>query len=221
MGNTQRRTTLLRTTALVLFAVSARTLSAQTAVNFDDLSPSLGSGVAIATGYKGLGWTVSNPMGWITQGNANYTDIVCRSQGNCGYNGFGGISGLTSTTPITLDGWIRRWNWSNNTGSATSVLIEALNAGGTVVGSQTVALSGAYQSFSFSSLFTTLRFTPSGGTGIVCSGPSNCGYFLIDDLTINPVRDNVVPEPSTYVLMATGFAGLLSIGRRRRQHTSS
>lgn len=28
---------------------------------------------------------------------------------------------------------------------------------------------------------------------------------------------NVVPEPSTYVLMATGLAGMIGIARRRRQ----
>jgi PEP-CTERM motif len=31
-----------------------------------------------------------------------------------------------------------------------------------------------------------------------------------------PPGENVVPEPSTYLLMATGFAGLLAISRRRK-----
>jgi hypothetical protein len=220
MLHTTPRSALLRATLVALIAAGAPRLTAQTTINFDDLGPSLGSGAAVATGYKGLGWSVTNPMGWITQGNTNYTDIVCRSQSNCAYNGFGGITGLTSTAPITLNGWIRRWNWIDNTGSATSVLIEALNAGGTVVGSQTLALSGTFQSFTFSSLFSTLRFTPTGGTGLSCTG-ANCGYFLLDDLTINPIRDNVVPEPSTYALMVTGFVGLLSMSRGRRRHTSS
>lgn len=192
---------------------------AQTSVNFDDLGPSLGGGAAIADGYSGLSWSVTNPMGWITQGNTNFTDIVCRSNLNCAYNGFGGISGLTSTAPITLNGWIRRWNWTANAGSATSVLIEALNAGGTVVGTQAITLSASYQAFSFATLFSTLRFTPTGGSGITCNGPANCGFFLIDDLTINPAvrppQPGVIPEPSTYALLGTGLAGLLLMRRRR------
>jgi hypothetical protein len=192
---------------------------AQTAVNFDDLVPSLGGGAAIVDGYAGLGWSVAGiPMGWMTQGNTTYTDVVCRSQANCGYNGFGNISGMTSAAPITLNGWIRRWNWSNNAGSATSVLIEALNAGNTVVGTQTIALSGSYQAFSLTSLFSTIRFTPTGGTGLGCTG-ENCGYFLIDDLTINPSvtppTPSVVPEPSTYALLGTGLVALLVMRRRR------
>ena len=34
-----------------------------------------------------------------------------------------------------------------------------------------------------------------------------------------PPGGNVVPEPSTYLLMATGFAGLLAISRRRKAST--
>ena len=211
--------TLIRSIAVPLLLFSAATAThAQTVnINFDDLGPSLSGGAPIGA-YNGLTWNVaSNPMGWITQGNTNYTDIVCRSGNNCAYNGFGLLSGLSSSSPMTLSGWIRRWNWSNNTGSATSVLIEALNAGGTVVGSQTVTLSGSYEAFSFSSLFTTLRFTPTGGRGLSCSGPANCGFFLIDDLVINPTVSppGVVPEPSSYALMATGLIGLASFARRR------
>ncbi len=221
MENARRTIRMAGAVAALAMVLSAPRAQAQTAVNFDDLGPSLGGGAAIANGYKGLGWSVTNPMGWITQGNTNYTDIVCRSASSCGYNGFGGISGLTSTTPMTLSGWIRRWNWTNNTGSATSVLIEALNAGGTVVGTQTVTLSASYQAFNMTSLFTTLRFTPTGGTGLGCSGPTNCGYFLIDDLTINPSATpptpGVIPEPSTYALLGTGLAGLLVMRRRRTQ----
>lgn len=39
---------------------------------------------------------------------------------------------------------------------------------------------------------------------------------LIGFVNNPPPPRNVVPEPSTYALMATGFAGLIAIGRRRR-----
>jgi len=219
MRHTYGSSRMTRVVAGLAMVLAAPIAHAQTTVNFDDLGPSLGAGAALPDPYKGLVWIATNTMGWMTQGNTVYTDVVCRSQANCGYNGFGGISGLTSAAPITLNGWIRQWNWTGNTGSATSVLIEALNAGGTVVGTQNITLSGSYQAFNMTSLFTTLRFTPTGGTGLGCGGPTNCGYFLIDDLTINPSvtppTPGVVPEPSTYALLGTGLAGLLVMRRRR------
>lgn len=210
---------IARVVAGLAMVLTAPLAQAQTFVGFEELPSSLGGGAAVPDGHQGLNWTVTNPMGVLTVGNPFYTDVVCRTGNNCGYNGFGGITGLTSAAPITLNGWIRRWNWSSNTGSASTVLIEALNTGGSVVGSQLMTLSASYQAFSMTSLFTTLRFTPTGGTGLQCAGPTNCGYFFIDDLTVNPSATpptpGVIPEPSTYALLGTGLAGLLVMRRRR------
>jgi hypothetical protein len=205
----------------LLLLTAAQAVQAQTVhINFDDLAPDLVPGIPISSPYNGLTWNLpnaGNAMGWMTQGNTYYTDIVCRSGNNCAFNGYGLPSGVYTGSTMTFSGWIRRWNWADNTGSATSVLLEALNSGGTVVSSQTLTLSDSYQQFNFSSLFTTLRFTPTGGTGLACSGPENCGYFLLDDVIINPTASvPSVPEPSTYVLMATGLIGLGLLKRRRR-----
>ncbi len=215
------RTSLTARTAVVaalLLALSAPA-AAQTFVNFEDLAPSVGGGAPLPTPYQGYTWSfAANPMGWISPASA-YTDDVCRSGTNCAYNGFGLISGVTSATPFTFSGWVRRWNWSSNTGSATSVLIEALN-GVSVVGSVTLTTTASYQFFQLLSPMTTLRFTPQGGSGLGCTlGSANCGYFLIDDLTFNPTIDppSVVPEPSTYALMVTGLAALALVGKRRRR----
>jgi hypothetical protein len=42
-------------------------------------------------------------------------------------------------------------------------------------------------------------------------------FFAFDDFTVASLRQvNIVPEPSTYALMATGLIGLVGIARRRR-----
>jgi hypothetical protein len=46
------------------------------------------------------------------------------------------------------------------------------------------------------------------------SGAFDCGD---DSFKINQVTGTVVPEPSTYALMAAGLAGLFGVARRRRQ----
>jgi len=207
----------------LLFASAAQVSQAQTVnrnINFDDRAPYLGRGQAIETGYGGLNWSVQiSPIGMMTQGNPFYTDIVCRSGSNCGHNGNGAqtaLSSSTSNTPITLSGWIRRWNLSGGGGSATHVRIQGIGASGGATGDQTFALTADYQQFSFTALFTNLRFTPVDARGVISSG-----YFLIDDLIVNPTDTpppvpGVVPEPSTYALMATGLIGLASFARRRR-----
>ena len=212
----------------LLFASAAQVSQAQTVnrnINFDDRTPFFGVGQAIENGYGGLNWQIqSSVIGMMTQAVPGgpvpfYTDIVCRSQSNCGHNGFGNAADISSSTPnttITLSGWIRRWNLSGNTGSATHVRIQGIGASGGATGDQTFALTADYQQFSFTALFTNLRFTPVDARGVISSG-----YFLIDDLIVNPTDTpppvpGVVPEPSTYALMATGLIGLASFARRRR-----
>lgn len=49
--------------------------------------------------------------------------------------------------------------------------------------------------------------------------PEDADFFAFDDLTVADATQvtppNVVPEPSTYLLMATGLAGLAALRRRR------
>lgn len=48
------------------------------------------------------------------------------------------------------------------------------------------------------------------------SGAPNANDFAIDNVSVN-VDSNVVPEPSTYALLATGLCGLGAVARRKRR----
>jgi hypothetical protein len=92
---------------LIAIGISQPAAAQPRGINFDDLGASLGLGANIPNGYSGLSWNIGGAlMGWMSNGNTNYTDIVCRSASNCAYNGFGLTTGLVSTTPITLTGWM-------------------------------------------------------------------------------------------------------------------
>ena len=63
-----------------------------------------------------------------------------------------------------------------------------------------------YSSFQNFNNLTSLRLTP--------SGPDFAVQF--DNVAFSNATTAVIPEPSTYALMATGLAGLVTIARRRR-----
>jgi len=70
--------------------------------------------------------------------------------------------------------------------------------------------------------FGPIDFGSSGGSQIDfdCVGPSDdptCAGFIDADITASLVNNSAVPEPSTWVMMAVGFAGLAFAGYRRKR----
>jgi hypothetical protein len=195
----------LRHATLPLCLLAAAPLGAQTvSINFDELPSTANS--FLPTNYQGLNWA---SMGYTTTGVTPWADQLCRSGNNCAYAN--AQTSIMATAPITFSGWVR--SWANNVFGpplpATALLIEAINAGGTVLGSQTLSLTSAYQQFTVSQPFSRLRLT---ATPV---GPDPNAFIQVDDVVINPAPATVVPEPSTYAMLATGLIGVLAVRRRR------
>jgi len=210
--------------AVPLLLASAAQASQAQNINFDERAPYLtGTGLGIENGYMGLNWgTGNNRIGMMTQGNENFRDIVCRSGRNCAHNINGNPGILSSSTPMTLSGHIRVWNlFLTGGGGAVGVQMISKDAAGAQVGAISflldatlVQFEAGYQPFSFMVPFTSVEFSSFGNAN---------GSFLIDDLvvsrTVTPPAgpgQSVVPEPSTYLLMAAGLVGIAAISRRRR-----
>jgi hypothetical protein len=216
MRSTSPRSITHWAVAAVLSVALAQASGAQsTLLNFDDLTGSTGSTLSlnVPQTYGPLG--TGGRWGVVAQSNSFYQDIVCRSGPNCAFNDFGGasLSSLSLSVPITMTGWIRRWAPFGPAQSPTSVRIDAFNALAGINETQTLLLTDEYQRFSFTGPeISALVFRPSSVGP--CTQQLGCGAFLIDDITVNP--STVVPEPSTYAMVATGLLGLAVAARRRR-----
>jgi len=106
------------------------------------------------------------------------------------------LQGGATTTSVTFRNWIS----GVHTSEVDAITMSAFDAGDNLLGS----ITG-------SSEFLTLDFA---GITKVTWDHAGTGYVL-DEIVLNSTN-SVVPEPSTYVLMASGLAMLAGVARRRR-----
>lgn len=98
----------------------------------------------------------------------------------------------------------------------------ALGVGGPVILDIRSLIDFSSRDFTSGAIFSkVLDVTPAQASVLLAGN----GYFNIHT-SRNPGGEirgqiNVVPEPSTYLLMATGLGGLLIVARRRRARTQS
>lgn len=199
----------------LMFLVSSA-LPAQT-IDFEDMpTPSVceWSGGALLNDYRNLSWSGLRPL------NVTNYNNVCNPTHGSGYQslptslgeyiaiGFG-VSEIRAQNEFVLTGFDFGTGWNDGTLSVDSwngsdwtnigVFDLTLNSNKTFVGN--VTTSG-------------LRFTPSWqpGSQIVGADYGGTPYntFYIDNLKVS-----TVPEPSGYILLATGFA-ILIIRRKNK-----
>jgi hypothetical protein len=161
------------------------------------------------------GWTVVNDqMAWITAGNPwglsaqdgdFFLDLTAYPTGAP----FGGVAQDIPTVPgqqyslsFYLGSYTQRWG-----GPPVSI---SVSAGGT---SETFTVSTTSDESTwtpFSTAFTAL----SPNTTISLTGSAGVQYIGLDNVSVEPIGTQAIPEPATYVLICSGLVVFATFRRR-------
>ena len=222
----------------MLLATVASTATAQTVTGVDGPDP-LTSNALFSAQTNVVDFTNCGvPSGIVITGGACQTSS---SSGNWAqpwqsYSGGGFYTTLApypgSTVTVDFSGWL-----ANNAFSSVQSLslywgsidsyqkLELLDGGGNVISTifgSSVASPSANgdQSFPGTNRRVNIDFGPTGSSTFAgLRFTSDQAAFEFDDIAIAAVSGaQVVPEPSTYALMAAGLAGLFGVARRRKQN---
>ena len=219
-SRTRRIVGMVGTVGVTLLAVPT---FAQAQITFDELAP--GNYLGLSNPYQNFRWFFGDAAFGQGAGNAlQYSTLgaACFSASNCAYNANGNtpmrIESLTSSSPVfTFAGYLAA-GYPGFSPTAVTVLAQGFIGSSAVAAFSQVLTLGAGGAFSLFDLsgqvgVNKILLTPRDAQG---AGPT--GFFRLDNVTLGaPVGppSNVVPEPSTIVLLAGGLGALAWASRRR------
>jgi hypothetical protein len=176
-----------------------------------------------ATGQ--IAGTVSGGPGFTTPTFTNINDLLVAEFGPnfnsqaTGVNDSGWVVGFYQPTSTTFTGFLDESGVVSSITVPGSVSTQALGVNdlGAIVGDYTLPNGDMFGFLDQGGVFTTID--PFGSTVVTANGINDKGVIVgfYGDANGNTIGFATVPEPSTWAMMALGFAGLGFAGYRKAQ----
>lgn len=197
---------LLAVSVMALFSIAGPASGA--VLTFEGLSTEgIYNSALVPQGYGGLDWSKICVMNSTEADLSGFTNGVV-SADNVAFNSFGRPAEISSTTPFNFEGVYLTGLWNNN------LKIDVTGYRGTqkVYASTVVVDVYTPRWFEFDYLeIDRLVFKSYGGAPAYGGRGNN---FVMDDFTFS--RTLPTPEPSTFVLLGLGLAGIAVLKKRKR-----
>lgn len=191
-------------------ALAAPPVAAQN-ITFDPF-PSIPAGVTVSYITNNFGFFASLPATLsqvLTSASSAISGGGLALKLNDSGQGFGNYGALFSfANPIAYFSAVGNDFGGSNPGDNERVYLTGFDAFGNVVATAMSQFPYAQPNLNTATLSSTTM------SYVAFSFDTDLGYYAVDDVSWRPAV-NVVPEPSTYALMAVGLVGIFAARRRR------